>query len=60
MTNELGTDSNGTADIPGFHCGGKKKKAVTHKEEIYKVFQVLDKDGSHYFSAAKLSQVRRN
>lgn len=35
MTNELVTDSNGTADIPGFHCGGKKK-AVTHKEEIYK------------------------
>ena len=53
LINELDLDGNGTVDFPEFSFI-MQRKMQDCKEEIREAFQVFDKDGSGFISAAEI------
>uniref|UniRef100_A0A673T434 EF-hand domain-containing protein n=1 Tax=Suricata suricatta TaxID=37032 RepID=A0A673T434_SURSU len=57
MINEGDADRNGTIDFPEFlTMMARKMKDTDSEEEISEAFQVFDKDGNGYISAAELHE----
>uniref|UniRef100_A0A8C5T1M5 Calglandulin n=1 Tax=Laticauda laticaudata TaxID=8630 RepID=A0A8C5T1M5_LATLA len=60
IVHKLETQKNGTIDFPGFLNLMEKEVKSRDCHEIRKAFQVFDKDGNGYISAAELRHIMTN
>ncbi|XP_066105701.1 calmodulin-like [Saccopteryx bilineata] len=61
MINEVNADGNGIIGFPEFLTMiARKMKDTYSEEEICETFQVFDKDGNGYISAAELHHIKTN